>query len=66
VRGSSAGASMSAVEAVSLAALAGTSVGPNAPATDVVADLWCRPGTGGGGECGAEDAGVDAFGLLGR
>jgi hypothetical protein len=63
VRGSSTGASMSAVETVSLAALAGLDVQPNTPAVDVVAGRRCRPVTDG---VGAEVTGVDAYGFPGH
>jgi hypothetical protein len=63
VRDGSTGASMSTVETVSLAALAGPNVQPNTPAVDVVAGQRCRPITDGGS---AEVAGVDAYGLLGH
>jgi hypothetical protein len=59
---------MSTVEAVSLAALAGTNVEPNTAAVDVAADRRYRPGTG-GGNGGTEDPsvpGVDGYGLFGR
>jgi hypothetical protein len=68
VRGGSTGALMSTVEAVLLAALAGTNVEPSTPTTDVAASRRCTSRTGSRGEGDAEDAGidVDAYGLLGR
>jgi hypothetical protein len=54
---------MSAVETVSLAALAGLDVQPNTPAVDVVAGRRCRPVTDG---VGAEVTGVDAYGFPGH